>query len=77
MFGGNPMMLCPGSGCDNDKVDTIVSEMRRRMRLRGDTAQILRAEENAKKIHELQNTLNLIMKKTDALLAFHQIESRD
>jgi hypothetical protein len=74
---GNPMILCPGCGCDNDKVDTIVTEMRRRMRTRGDTGQILRAEENAKKIFNLQQSVNLLLKKTDSLLEFHQIQVRE
>eukprot|EP00603_Paraphysomonas_imperforata_P006110 CAMPEP_0114423782 /NCGR_PEP_ID=MMETSP0103-20121206/6336_1 /TAXON_ID=37642 ORGANISM="Paraphysomonas imperforata, Strain PA2" /NCGR_SAMPLE_ID=MMETSP0103 /ASSEMBLY_ACC=CAM_ASM_000201 /LENGTH=188 /DNA_ID=CAMNT_0001592475 /DNA_START=25 /DNA_END=591 /DNA_ORIENTATION=+ len=74
---GNSTILCPGNGCDNEKVETIVAEMRRRMRTRGDTGQILRAEENAKKIFELHQTMTLLLKKTDALLEFHHIEVRE
>lgn len=72
-----PYPLCPGWGGEVEKVRTIVDEMRRRMRLRGDTGQIIRAEANYRKILELQQTINLLSKKTDALLDFHQIQVRD
>lgn len=55
----------------------VVFELRRRMRTRGDTGQIQRAEDNARKIHELQQSVSLLLKKTDALLDFHQIEVRE
>ena len=74
---GTPMVLCPGCGNDNDRVENIVAELRRRMRTRGDTGQIQRAEENARRIMELQQTVNILVEKIDAILAFHQIKVRE
>jgi hypothetical protein len=49
--------ISPGCGCDAGKVDEIVHELKTRMRLRGDTAQILRAEETLQRLHDLDAKL--------------------
>mmetsp|Transcript_18909 Transcript_18909/g.31276 ORF Transcript_18909/g.31276 Transcript_18909/m.31276 type:complete len:90 (-) Transcript_18909:78-347(-) len=36
--------LCPGYGCNYDEVDDIVTELKRRMKNRGDTGNIRRIE---------------------------------
>ena len=43
----------PGCGCNEERVDEIVSELKTRMRARGDTAQILRTEETLKRLDVL------------------------
>ena len=42
--------ISPGCGCSEDIVDEIVAELKRRMRERGDTAQIKRTEETLKRL---------------------------
>lgn len=39
------MPICPGMGCDEAFVDEIVADLKRRMKSRGDTGQIQRAEQ--------------------------------
>ena len=49
--------ISPGCGCETEKVDDIVSELKARMRQRGDTAQINRAEETLKRLDEVDAKL--------------------
>jgi hypothetical protein len=49
--------LSPGCGCDTERVDFIVYELKRRMRERGDTAQINRAEETLARLDEVDTKL--------------------
>ena len=49
--------ISPGCGCDEDAVDEIVSELKQRIRDRGDTAQIIRAEETLSKLGEIESKL--------------------
>jgi hypothetical protein len=49
--------LSPGCGCDEEMVDLIVHELKRRMRERGDTAQIMRAEETLARLDEVDAKL--------------------
>jgi hypothetical protein len=49
--------ISPGCGCSKDKVDEIVSELKVRMRQRGDTAQIMRAEETLARLNEVEAKL--------------------
>ena len=51
------MPLYTGCGCEEDKVSEIVTELKRRMKARGDTGQIARTEEALKEIHELRNEM--------------------
>ena len=39
------MPICPGNGCNEALVDEIVADLKRRMKARGDTGQIQRAEQ--------------------------------
>ena len=47
----------PGCGCDEARVDEIVTELKTRMRARGDTAQILRSEETLQRLDKLDAKL--------------------
>jgi hypothetical protein len=49
--------VSPGCGCDGEKVDQIVSELKQRMRSRGDTAQIQRAEQTLMRLDEVDAKL--------------------
>jgi hypothetical protein len=49
--------LSPGCGCETEMVDLIVSELKRRMRERGDTAQIKRSEETLVRLDEVDAKL--------------------
>ena len=49
--------ISPGCGCDNATVDEIVMLLKDRMRLRGDTAQIQRAEQTLKRLDEVDAKL--------------------
>lgn len=49
--------ISPGCGCDDEKVDDIVNELRHRMRQRGDTAQIQRAEETVMRLDQVNEKL--------------------
>lgn len=53
--------ITPGCGCDGEKVDFAVAELKTRMKARGDTGQIKRTEELLKKFNALDVKLNLIM----------------
>lgn len=49
--------ISPGCCCDGPTVDEIVELMKERMRLRGDTAQIQRAEHTLQRLEELDAKL--------------------
>jgi hypothetical protein len=49
--------ISPDCGCSADKVDEIVTDLKARMRNRGDTAQILRSEETLARLNEVDAKL--------------------
>lgn len=49
--------VSPGCGCEAEKVDEIVAELKKRMRSRGDTAQIQRAEQTLERLDEVDAKL--------------------
>jgi hypothetical protein len=49
--------ISPGCGCETEKVDFIVAELKKRMRERGDTAQIQRAEQTLGRLDEVDAKL--------------------
>lgn len=49
--------ISPGCGCEPNIVDEIVNELTKRMRDRGDTAQIQRAEETVQRLSVVENKL--------------------
>ena len=49
--------ISPGCGCDTATVNDIVDELKQRMRLRGDTAQIQRAEQTLERLDEVEHKL--------------------
>ena len=59
--GGGVGELNPGCGCDNDKVDEIVTDLKARIRGRGDTAQIRRQEDALKRLDVVDAKLDLIL----------------
>ena len=60
--------VCPGMGCDNDYVNEIVTEMKKRMKERGDTAQLLRTEEALVEIKELRSEVSNIRSDLGAIM---------
>lgn len=63
------MLICPGMGCDGTYVDEIVGELKSRMKQRGDTGNIQRAEQTfallksqGEEIKYLRASLDAIMK---------------
>jgi len=61
-FGGGVGEIYPGCGCDNDKVDEIVTDLKARIRGRGDTAQIRHQEDALKRLDVVDAKLDLILK---------------
>lgn len=53
--------LSPGCGCEQEKVDEIVTDLKQRMRTRGDTAQIQRAEETLERLDQVDAKLDAIL----------------
>jgi hypothetical protein len=49
--------ISPGCGCEASKVDDVVVELKRRMRTRGDTGQIQRAEQTLQRLNEVDAKL--------------------
>ena len=49
--------ISPGCGCNPEKVDDIVGELKGRMRTRGDTAQIQRTEQTLQRLDEVDAKL--------------------
>lgn len=65
--GGNSTIL-PGNCCEASLVGAVVRELKHRMKSRGDTGNIRRAEENARQLKHLHA-------KVDAVMAHLQIPS--
>ena len=53
--------ISPGCGCDAEKVDDLVAELKARQLGRGDTAQIKRAEQTLERLDEIETKLDKIM----------------
>jgi hypothetical protein len=53
--------VSPGCGCDEDLVDDIVSEFKKRIRYRGDVAQVRQAEQTLKRLEEVDAKLDRIL----------------
>ncbi len=53
--------ISPGCGCDAEKVDELVAELKARQLGRGDTAQIKRAEQTLERLDEIEGKLDKIM----------------
>ena len=62
-----------GWGCENEAVDEIVSELKKRMKERGDTGQIKKAEKNLEEIQKLQVEVSEMKKDMKLLLAHFNI----
>ncbi|CAM9542501.1 unnamed protein product [Ectocarpus sp. 8 AP-2014] len=59
--GGGPAAIIPGNCCETALVNEIVEELKKRMKHRGDTGQIKRAEENLKEIRHLHAKIDAVM----------------
>ncbi|CAM9826357.1 unnamed protein product [Phaeothamnion confervicola] len=56
------MAVFPGCGCDAALVNEIVAEMKKRQQERGDTAQLLRTEEQAEQMALLHAKMDAVMR---------------
>lgn len=57
----HPGDICPGCGCDAEKVDELVEDLKARQLGRGDTAQIRKAEQTLDRLDEIESKLDKIM----------------
>jgi hypothetical protein len=53
--------ISPGCGCNEERVDEIVDELRKRIRERGDIAQLHRTEQTLKRLDEMDKKIDMIM----------------
>jgi hypothetical protein len=53
--------ISPGCGCNEERVDEIVDELRKRIRERGDVAQLHRTEQTLKRLDEMEKKIDMIM----------------
>ena len=65
--------LTPGFGCSTELVEEIVAELKARMKARGDTGQIQRAETMLEELKEVQHDVEAMNSKIDAILAHLKI----
>lgn len=59
--------ISPGCGCNGEDVDQIVTELKKRMKGRGDTGQIKRTEEILNKVTELEGKIQKMDKMDEKL----------
>ena len=52
---------CTGLGCERDKVDQIVAELKKRQEMRGDRAKVRLAETTVTSLKELHQKIDMIM----------------
>mmetsp|Transcript_14456 Transcript_14456/g.28220 ORF Transcript_14456/g.28220 Transcript_14456/m.28220 type:complete len:83 (+) Transcript_14456:332-580(+) len=68
MVSSNLGPISPGFGCEAELVDEIVEELKKRMKTRGDTGQIQRAEQQLHEIAILKGEVANVNAKLDAVL---------
>ena len=71
--GLEPAGISPGCGCSGELVSEIVEELNSRQRLRGDVAQMKRADEQANNIKIMGERMNMIDAKMDAIMSHLKI----
>lgn len=67
--------ISPGWGCEEALVDELVEELKARMKTRGDTGQIKRAEQQLDAITQVQLDIKQLNTKLDVIMAHLQIKS--
>jgi hypothetical protein len=70
---GAPGIISPGCGCEKELVSTIVEELNKRQRARGDVAQMQRADEAAKNMKLMSDRMVVMESKMDAILTHLKI----
>ena len=65
---GQPGQISPGCGCERELVTTIVEELNKRQRARGDVAQMKRADEAAQNMKALSAKLDMVDAKMNAIM---------
>ena len=65
----------PGCNCEEELVAEIVEELKKRMKTRGDTGQIQRAEQQLTEIMKVQSDMAALNSKVDAILAHLEIRA--
>jgi hypothetical protein len=73
--GDNPGGISPGFGCNQVLVQEIVEEMKARMKQRGDTGNIQRAEQQLAIATETRDDIASLTAKVDAIMAHLSIAS--
>jgi hypothetical protein len=74
---GEGMMISPGLGCETELVETIVNELKERMKARGDTGNIKRAEQTIDMVAKVQNDVSALTAKVDLILKHLSIPAPD
>jgi len=59
--GGGEQMQCTGCGCEKERVDKLVEELKKRQQMRGDRAKVRLAESTVKSLERLHEKVDLIL----------------
>ena len=70
------MTICPGNGCNEALVDEIVADLKRRMKARGDTGQIQRAEQMLDEVRRVGADVAEIKANVQAIMDHLKVEWR-
>jgi hypothetical protein len=73
--GDAPGGIAPGCGCEGALVEEIVTELKARMKSRGDTGNIQRAEQQLTQIAACRNDVASLSAKVDAILTHLGIQA--
>ena len=68
------MPICPGNGCNEPLVDEIVADLKRRMKARGDTGQIQRAEQMLVEVRRVGEDVAEIKANVEAIMDHLKIQ---
>ena len=71
------MPLFVGCGCDGAKVSEIVTELKKRMKLRGDTGQIIRTEETLNEIKHLRADMHEMKSNMERIMAHLNVPTQE
>ena len=75
--GAGHVAICVPLGCETELVETIVNELKERMKARGDTGNIKRAEQTIDMVAKVQNDVSALTAKVDLILKHLSIPAPD
>lgn len=68
---------CTGLGCEQDKVNSLVAELKKRQEMRGDRAKVRLAETTVESLNELHQKMDMVMDHLQLKLSPKQEMVRD